>query len=319
MKNQLENIILFHARKFFKSTQSPIELDSEGNFTFEVYTDYNDMLDENTINKAFELFEGCTEKIRDYLNEHIRQCYIDYISEMEMEFSKQVQEYIVSNVDSDTHAELLELNMLDVDAIRDILVEYSVLSITVDHSDILKRSDIDLVICLEGGVSKNHEFTLNNFNGDVLEWIEETKQLIEDEEISECDISLISLLKSQGFTLTDFENEALRYFNEEKYQTSNKFIHTLIDECYNTTSMCNALVALKRINLNDYLNGDTTSIKVIEKGTPCGYVDFIYGGGSVLNIVLDKDIQLSSIPHEKFADGSKYRYSIKEIYGEFFV
>ena len=317
MSKQLENTIVNYARKYFKENKG-YQADNEGNLSYEVYTDYSDELDEYTINEAFEKCDGNIEEIKEYLYEHIWECYIDYIADMENELCREVEKYITEKADTQIDLDLVKEGMLDTDTIRDILVDNSVLLVYVNYDDILNRSNVDLIISLESDVSKDHEFTLNNFNGDVLEWIEETKESIENGDLEHSDLSIVRLLMAQGSSFKDFEHEAIRYFNESNYRPSNRFMKSLLDECYNTTSMCNALIFLTNMSLGEYLNGE--SIKTIKKGTPCGYVDFVYGGGSTVSVVLEKDIQLSAIEHEKFIDnskGNKYGYSFKEIYGEF--
>ena len=313
MTKELNGIIVEYARKYFKES-GRYDVDAQGNVEVEVYTDYRDTLDASTINEAFERYGDNIERVRDYLHEYIFDAYIDSICDLEYELCDEVAKYIENNIDSDTYAEL-EREELEVSDIREILIDNSVISVYVDADDILCRSNIDLIISLENSVSSEHEFSLNNFNGDVLGWIEETQEAIEDGYFEESDISLITLLKTQGYTFEEFKKEAEKFFTQDHYNPKSKFIKSLIEECYNTTSMCNALVFTKEMNLLDYLKD--SSIKTIKKGTCCGYIDFVYGGGSVIDIVLEKDISLDYIEHEIFVDCRKYGYSFRDIYGEF--
>ena len=313
MTKELNGIIVEYARKYFKES-GRYKVDAQGNVEVEVYTDYRNTLDDSTIKEAFERYDNNIERVGDYLYEHIFDAYSDAICDLEYDLSDEVAKYIENNIDSDTYAEL-EREGLEVADIREILIDHSVISVYVDTDDILGRSNIDLIISLENDVSVDHEFSLNNFNGDVLGWIEETQEAIEDGSFKESDISLITLLKTQGYTFEDFKKEANNFFTKDHYKPKSKFIESLLEECYNTTSMCNALVFTKEMNLLDYLND--SSISTIKKDTRCGYIDFVYGGGSVIDIVLEKDISLSFIEHEKFVDGQKYGYGFRDIYGEF--
>ena len=314
MGKNLNEIIVEYARKYFKES-GRYNVDAQGNVEIEVYTDYKDTLDDSTINEAFERHGNDIERVSEYLHEHIFDSYFDSICDMEHELCDEVAKYIENNIDSDTYAELEEAS-LEVCDIREILIDHSVISVYVDCDDILGRSSIDLIISLENGVSIDHEFSFSNFNGNVLGWIEETKEAIEEGSFKESDISLITLLKAQGYTFEEFINEAEKYFIKDHYKPKSKFIESLLDECYNTTSMCNALVFTKEVNLLEYLKG--ISISTIKKGTCCGYIDFIYGGGSTIDIVLEKDFSLDYIEHEVFIDGQKYGYGFRDIYGEFF-
>ena len=315
MKKQLENIIVENAKKYFKES-GKYNISDTGGVDFEIYTDYNDEVNSGTIEEAFKLHGDNIEKVREYLYEHIFDCFTDYICDTEHEICKEVADYLERVLDVETTEKLENESMLDNSEIREILMGYDLLNIYVDYDDILARSNIDLIISLENKVSVNYEFSLNNFNGNVLEWIEETENALNDGDFERADISMIPLLESQGYSFETFKHEAVNYFNKDNYKPKSKFIQSLINECYNTTSMCNALVFLKQVNLNDYLNGDD-GLKVIKKGTPCGYVDFVYGGGATIDIVLEKDIILSDLKHEKFVDGNKYGYSFRSIYGEF--
>lgn len=313
MTKELNGIIVEYARKCFKES-GRYNVDAQGNIEVEVYTDYTDTLSENTIKEAFELHGKNTERVSEYLHEHIFDSYLDAIFDLGYELCDEVAKYIENNIDGDTYTEIEEAS-LDVCDIREILMDYSVISVYVDSDDILKRSSIDLIISLENDVSIDHEFSLSNFNGNVLGWIEETQEALNKGETNEKDISLITLLKSQGYTFEEFINEAETYFIKDHYKPKSKFIKSLLDECYNTASMCNALVFTKEVNLLDYLKD--SSISSVEKGARGGYIDFIYGSGSVIDIALEKDISLGCIEHEVFVDGQKYGYGFRDIYGEF--
>lgn len=316
MSNDKENIelVVNMAKEFFLKEYG-FSCDGEGNINYEIYTDYNDELSKGTIEKAFDYANGNIEALTDYLNEEIFQSYVDVFCDKEYDLACEVLNYMRKTLDEIVLYRLELDNLLDGAEIREVLIDYGVVTVGVDYDDIYARSNIDLVVMMEGYESKNHEFTLNNFNGDIQEWIEETQDWIDRGEIKENDISLITLLKSQGYTWNQFKDEVGKCYSQPTYRPSSKFIRSLINECYNTTSPCNALAFLVQINLSDYLKGN--SVKIIEKNCCGGYVDFVYGGGSVLGIDLEVDIPLHSIQHETFIDGQKYGYSIKSIYGDF--
>ena len=162
MNKQLENTIVEYAQKYFIESNKYI-IDKDGCVDFEVYTDYNDYLDDELIEKAFNLFDGNVEEVRDYLHEHIWECYVEYISDIENSLCREAIEYIKDNLDNKTRFELEGKLMLEVDSVRDILIDNNVITVYVDYTDILSRSNINLIISLENDVSIDHEFSLNNF------------------------------------------------------------------------------------------------------------------------------------------------------------
>lgn len=315
--NELLNIIVVQARNFFGEKYSFSKNEETNCFEFEVYTDYRDTLETSTIIEAFES-HSTIEGAKNHLTDYLCESYMDAFWEYEYELAKEVVEYIKNKVDVSLVEQMDELNMLDASFIREVLIDYDIISVGIDFEEIFSRSVLDVVISLENDVSINHEFGLNDFNGNLEEWIQTTQDMLESGEIKEEDISLITLLKSQGHTFEGFKKEVELYYDNADYAIQNEFISSLVYECSETTSPCNALVFTKKVNLCEYLNG-TVKIETIAKGSVCGYVDFVYGGGSLLGVHLEKDIDLTKIKHEVFVDCKRYGYSIKDIYGEFFL
>lgn len=314
-RKQMYELIVEKAREYFKGHYAKLYADEQGNINYEIYTDYHDELNEDTIKQAFEHGDYDVEKAKEYLNNYIFDMFVDVFCDKEYDLAKEVIDHLQNKLDSNT-LELLEgEGLIEPSEIREILMDYGVVSVFVDEERILSRSEIELIILMENHNSKNHEFSLNDFNGNLLEWIERTQELLDDGEVEEKDISLISLLKSQGYTFKDFKSEVRKCEASSTYKPNSKFIRSLIDECENTMSSCNALVFLTKCDLSDYLNGNP--INTIDKSFDGGYVDFVFGGGSVIGITLEKDIPLHSIANEKFIDSKRYGYSFREIFGDF--
>lgn len=317
---ELKGIIIEYAKKHFSASHSYCKNEEGEGFTFEIYTDYRDVLDDSTIKEAMESHDTI-ENQKYHLYDYLQEINVDAICDYEHEIAKEVAEYILYNLEEleeGVAERLQEENMLDASEIRDILLDNDVMGVVIDFDQIFARSELNMIISLENEVSVDHEFSLSNFGGGLLEWIENTQELLNEGEIEEKDISLITLLKTQGYTLEAFKAYADGYFNDENHKDTDKFMTKLIVECLNTTSICNALVFTTQVNLKDYMN-ETISISSIDKKMVGGYVDFVYGGGSVLELKLNKDIDLSEVEHKVFVDGSKYGYGIKDIYGEFMV
>jgi len=313
---ELKEIIVECAIKYFDVRYPYYKNEGSKEFTFELYTDYRDVLDDSTIIEVLESHET-VENAKYHLCDLLHEMNIDTLCNLEYEYASEVTEYILKNLDSETIEELKEYDMLEASNICDILLDNDVMSVVIDFDEIFARSELNMIISLENEVSIDHEFSLNNFDGDLLDWIENTQELLSEGDIEEKDFSLITLLKTQGYTFEEFKAYVERYYNDEKQDVDN-FLESLINECDNTTSTCNALVFTTQVNLEDYLN-ETISISSISKNMFGGYVDFVYGGGSVLELKLKNDINLTTVEHEIFIDGDKYGYSINQIYGEFIL
>lgn len=85
------------------------------------------------------------------------------------------------------------------------------------------------------------------------------------------------------------------------------------------------LVFLTELNLKDYYRLINNEISInFERGT-CGLFDPIFGGGSILEVVLEKPFEIKAFTKDKndrfydswiqIEDGDCYGYSVQYIYG----
>lgn len=137
-----------------------------------------------------------------------------------------------------------------------------------------------------------------HYNGDVEEPIKD-----------EC--CLVWLAKTQGYTKEELEKNL---YNDEKF--TNRFFESLYDELNNCTSHMNCLVFLKRMTLREYLEMmDSKEPVHISKDTRCGLFDNWSGAGGLLDIHLEKDIDISREDIHEITDDGQFRYNIHEVYG----
>lgn len=137
-----------------------------------------------------------------------------------------------------------------------------------------------------------------HYNGDVEEPIKD-----------EC--CLVWLAKTQGYTKEELEKNL---YKDEKF--TNKFFESVYDELNNCTSHMNSLVFLKRMTLREYLEMmDSKEPVHISKDTRCGLFDNWSGAGGLLDIHLEKDIDISREDIHEITDDGQFRYNIHEVYG----
>jgi len=124
------------------------------------------------------------------------------------------------------------------------------------------------------------------------------------------------LVQNQGKSKKDFSNLLTEI-------PKNPFLKSIREELNNTTSDSNRLaffISLPLKNINDVFTDreSTTAGITIPKNTKCGLYDPWAGGGSLLNISLEKDfnIPLPYIEHLHPDQTTLYGYSVKDIYGE---
>ena len=306
-------IILAQSRAFLNEKYAYL-LDKEtGTYSFEIYTDYTDDVSEHVVKEIAKL--ETKEKMIERLYDYLFDAYEPAHAELEYEVSKEILNHLTSEFEgSDWYDDFVE--NYDIWEVRDILVDNGVLSTYVDHDSIIKRTDIDLVVMYENEESADNEYAHNCFYGGLVEWIENINERIEEGDYKEEDISLLNLLKSQGYTLDELYKVAKNYY-ENDAEVQDAFLSSIIEEVENTSSICNSLVFLMNSNLYSFLEDAEKDI-TISKNTVCGYVDFIYGAGSIVNVNLKNDITLPKGSYKTFVDGN-FGYSVKEIFGEFFT
>lgn len=132
----------------------------------------------------------------------------------------------------------------------------------------------------------------------------------DNEEIAD-ESAILWVAKQQGYSKEQLQAAIFR----GEFGGS-KFLETIQEEVDNAHYM-NAFVFLFKMTLGELMEFDKENIKSIkiEKSTNCGLVDFWYGAGGPIEVVLEKDIEVPSKFIDSFTyDGGRGQYSIYDIY-----
>lgn len=156
----------------------------------------------------------------------------------------------------------------------------------------------------------------DNLNSEGRQLWSNINDVFEDEEnrINEPISSILTeLFSSQGYKLEDLNNELLI----EK----SKFLKSFVEEFKNLCSDRCMLTVLTRMDLNQFFEVYNTGKKIIvDEGTTLGLYDAACGGGSSLEIELEKPFSFE-VKKEHFEEFNfsgeliNYGYDIDEVYG----
>lgn len=133
----------------------------------------------------------------------------------------------------------------------------------------------------------------------------------DDEEIAD-ESAILWVAKQQGYSKEQLQAAIFRgEFGDSK------FLETIQEEVDNAYYM-NAFTFLFKMTLGELMEFDKENIESIkiDKCTNCGLVDFWYGAGGPIGVVLEKDIEVPSKFIDSFTyDGGRGQHSIDGIYG----
>ena len=285
--------------------------EKDSHYEYEMYADYRDELDDKTIKKILEskrpwyaLWEKL-EGVYDYTRAEYEQDLIDHVR-------------ISIRNNQDLEDILLEE---DEDEVADYIREKVWFVIPMDHY-LKQRVHATIVVDTGDG---NHDYTLNSvypgYSGQKGERIHPKA-------------SLRWLTKQQGHTIAQLQN-ILKNGPDHKIDYAkgeNNFLDSVYVEVLNEASHMNALVFLVDITLdqlgeiNELMREQTAKYDmsenpecgtvILDKSVLCGLYDAWSGGGSVLEIFLEKDVELP-IKYIKSAlpDSVGNGYSVQEVYG----
>lgn len=289
-------------------------------FSYEIYVDYREKeLEPKTIAKLLE-HNNPMEAYEDMLSEWAFAYECDYgYPEMTKELRRNLTE------------EEEEFWDEHEDEVQDWLQEH--VYWYYDKSDF--NSEVKVNIMLDTG-DGNYDFTKNN----ILNWYGTSGGYGHNGEIEET--SSILWLAKQQKKATKLRQACKRVYNRDTYyvdreKDSDKFVESVVQELENISSHMSTLTFLVRMDLfelfelhraiklqeplaDEYYpqNSKGDGYIIIDKSVECGLFDPWYGGGSVLEIELDKDVILP-IKYIWRANvecrGGSWNYGIDEVYG----
>lgn len=306
-----------YEKEFEEAVKSALNIqcfrDSNGEFYAEIYADYRDELDDSILKKIMDAKnprEEFYEKLYEWCYEYaweLKNAVIDKVLEDE-----EVSEYVY-NCDEDATYDSEKMFTEDeaIDIIRDMFY--------VRYPD---KHFLDQNICVDVFVDTgdaNHDFTCNNFGPHYA--------ARENEPIPK-ESSLLWLAKQQGYTKTQLKN-AMKARPKEPV-----FLQSVYDEINNVGSQMSTLTFLiemtfgefldlcDAIEAEDDLNRSYTidgrhgrGYIVISSDANCGLFDKWQGGGSILEIKLDKDVKLPIRYIFKAVPDCCIYHTIKNVYG----
>ena len=258
----------------------------DGYYLYEV-TPYNDSLDAK---QAADFLDKC-HSIDEFKDE--TDSLYDYYDVYYDDFLKEFREYL----------EKAGIEDYDEDLAQEALFNY--LAISADY-DYWLDDEYRAHIIIDTG-DANYEFSLNPNDS----YYAPEDFGLNDEEVLQY-ASLVWLVKQQGHTVDELKSVLAGN------KSDNKFMDSVADEVFNATSSLNAVCFLCKATLRQLLEFKPTDTITISKCYMCGLFDPINGGGSVLDVDIEKPVVIPGNIVGDFgidAGGSRYGYDVDDVYG----
>lgn len=272
-------------------------------FRCEIYKDYRDEIGTETIKEAMEHDEPM-----EYIEQIFSEWANDYAFES-YEYGYSYDEREIKNEMSDEDMEITEdwyENEFHEWCVDHIYYEY-------DLDDWLKQ-DCKVNLVIDSG-DANYEFIFNS----ILNWYGTTGRDNENAPLDDKS-SILWLAKQQGKLKETVDEINYVYKNGER-KSDDKFVNSIITELENLPNYCGMVTFLLDMTLAEVLKlnakeKDFTKV-IISKDTMCGLYEPWNGGGSVLAIELDKDVEIpTEMIWDAWVEGTKaHGYDIDEVYG----
>lgn len=305
---------LFESIKDILTNELYFKENDDGYFFYEIYCDYCDKLSENTI-------AGIMEDTDPYVS------LLELLDEWATEYKDTYIYETIREVCEHLSMEEQEIWEEEYDEIVDWFFEHVFYYYPKSHFN----QEVEVNILLDTG-NANYDFTRDN----VLNYYGSEKRAEFPDESS-----ILWLARQQGKE-KEVREACLNCFREDgnylyREVNSDPFVESVIQELENLSSCMATLTFLVNMGLFDLFALKEAMVKeeplnnfydasqrkgtgyiVVSKDTMCGLFDPWHGGGSVLEIKLDKDIVIPVKyiwTFEVEGAKSKYGYSVNEVYG----
>lgn len=271
---------------------------ADGNYHFEIDIDYRDEIEDSIAQEILE-----SNSPRDTLVERLWDWYQtdewNIIDNLVDDFRAKTNPELLED------ANIIEDGNLDDDMIREEFMDIIYIDYPEDWA--LSREFCFNIIVSNG--DDNYDFWLNEHIIDKDGNVDENAEKA----------GLAWLAKQQGHTL----EELIESLKDEEYVNPNKFISSLAAEIFNgygceALTFCVKMTLGQAIVLKEKMKSNPNGSIILNKNVTCGLFDPWQGGGSVLDIACEKDIE---IPFENiwklYVDerrGKRYD-SIHNVYG----
>ncbi len=271
---------------------------ADGYYHFEIDVDYRDEIEDST---AQEILEN--DYPRDTLIERLWDWYQeqewDIIDNLVDDFKEKVDPKLLED------ANIIEDGNIDDYMIRDIIMDAVYVDYPVDWAE-------DLEFCFNIIVSNgddNYDFWLNEHIVDEDGTVNENAEKA----------GLVWLAKQQGYTL----DQVVEILKNGDIAEPKTFLETVLQEVANgygceALTFCVKMTLGQAIDLKEKMKSNPNGSIVIDKRIECGLFDPWQGGGSVLEIACEKDVEIPFENIWKFYIDEKRsnRYdSIHNVYG----
>lgn len=273
------------------------EKKEDGIYHFEIYVDYNDEINDTDVREILEADfpqDELLEKLWDWYQEAEWDIFCDLVDDFKDEVDPELLR----------QANIIEDGNIDDEMIRDIFQDTICVDYPVDWAE-------DQEFCFNIIVSNgddNYDFWLNTHI------IDEDENVDKDAEKS----GLVWLAKQQGYTLEEL-TEILKSDYAEKPKTLLETIQQEVANGYGCEALtfCVKMTLGQAIKLTEKMKSNPNGSIVLDKKVACGLFDPWQGGGSVLEIVCEKDVEIPFSNIWKFyVDEYGNRYdSIHNVYG----
>ena len=271
---------------------------ADGNYHFEIDIDYRDEIEDSIAQEILE-----SNSPRDTLVERLWDWYQtdewDIIDNLVDDFRAKTNPELLED------ANIIEDGNLDDEDIRDEIMDIIYVDYPIDWAE---NQEFCFNIIVSNG-DDNYDFCLNEYI------VDEDGNVNENAEKS----SLVWLAKQQGHTLEELV-EILKNGDIEKPKT---FLETVLQEVangygYEALTFCVKMTLGQAIALKERMESNPNGSIVIDKRVECGLFDPWDGGGSVLEIACEKDVEIPFKNIWKFYidESRSNRYdSIHNVYG----
>lgn len=271
---------------------------ANGEYHFEIDVDYRDKIDDSIAQEILE-----SDSPRDTLIERLWDRYQtdewDIIDNLVDDFKAKTDPKLLED------ANIIEDGNLNDEMIRDEIMDLIYVDYPVDWAE-------DQEFCFNIIVSNgddNYDFWLNEHI------VDEDGNINENAEKS----GLVWLAKQQGYTL----EELIKILKDGDIAEPKTFLETVLQEVANgygreALTFCVKMTLGQAIALKEQMESNPNGSIVIDKKAECGLFDPWQGGGSVLEIACEKDIEIPFENIWKFyideRRGNRYD-SIHNVYG----
>ena len=274
------------------------EKKDDGFYHFDIYVDYRDEIDDSNAQEILENDcprDALLEKLWDWYQEQ----EWDIIDNLVDDFQEKVDPELLED------ANIIADGNLDDGMIREEFMDAVYVDYPIDWAE---SQEFCFNIIVSNG-DDNYDFWLNEHI------IDEDGNVDQDAEKA----GIVWLAKQQGYTL----DQVVEVLKDEDNVSTNEFLASISSEVYNgygceALTFCVKMTLGQAIALKERMESNQNGSIVLDKRVECGLFDPWDGGGSMLEIACEKDVEIPFENIWKFyideRRGNRYD-SIHNVYG----